>query len=88
MLRCLPIYGPGQNNFDITLMKKFPLWSDKRSVQFRAEFYNAFNHTQYDAVDTWRRLRRHPASRSMATFGQVIATRSPRVIQFSLRLEF
>ena len=32
-------------------MKKFPLWSDQRSVQFRSEFYNAFNHTQYDAVD-------------------------------------
>ncbi len=82
-----PIYGPGQNNFDITLMKKFPLWSDKRSLEFRSEFYNAFNHTQYDAVDSGAVFNSSGAQIN-GTFGQVIATRPPRVIQFSLRIEF
>jgi hypothetical protein len=82
-----PIYGPGQNNFDITLMKKFPLFSDKRSVQFRSEFYNAFNHTQYDAVDS-NAVFNSAGQQINGTFGQVIATRPPRVIQFSLRIEF
>ena len=82
-----PIYGPGQNNFDITLMKKFPLFSDKRSVQFRSEFYNAFNHTQYDAVDN-NAVFNSAGQQINGTFGQVIATRPPRVIQFSLRIEF
>jgi hypothetical protein len=82
-----PIYGPGQNNFDLTLMKKFPLWSDKRSLEFRSEFYNAFNHTQYDAVDSGA-VFNASGQQINGTFGQVIATRPPRVIQFSLRLEF
>lgn len=82
-----PIYGPGQNNWDITLMKKFPLWSDQRSIQFRGEFYNAFNHTQYNAVDTSAVF--DPDGKQInGEFGQIIATRSPRIIQFSLRLAF
>jgi len=48
-----PVRGPGQNNWDITLMKKFPLWSEARSLQFRFEFYNAWNHTQYSSIDTF-----------------------------------
>jgi len=82
-----PIYSPGQSNFDMTLMKKFPLWSDKRSLQFRAEFYNAFNHTQGDAVDT-NAVFDPQGNQINSTFGQIVATRPPRVIQFSLRLDF
>lgn len=82
-----PIYFPGQNNWDLTFMKKFPLWSDKGSLQFRAEMYNAFNHTQYDAVDNNAVF--DPTGKQInGEFGQVIATRPPRVIQFSLRVEF
>jgi len=82
-----PIYGPGQANFDITLMKKFPLWSDKRSVEFRSEFYNAFNHTQFNAVDSFA-LFDSDGKQQNGQFGQIVATRAPRVIQFSLRVEF
>jgi hypothetical protein len=75
-----PIYAPGQNNWDITIMKKFPLGSDRRSVQFRAKFYNAFNHTQYTAVDT--SVVFDPGGEQInGQFGQVVATRSPRIIQ-------
>ena len=82
-----PIYAPGQSNWDMTLMKKIPLWSDKRSLQFRAEFYNAFNHTQGDAVDT-NAVFDPQGNQINSTFGQTVATRPPRVIQFSLRLDF
>ena len=82
-----PIYGPGQANFDITLMKKFPLWSDKRSLEFRSEFYNAFNHTQFNAVDSFA-LFDSEGKQQNGQFGQIVATRAPRVIQFSLRIEF
>jgi hypothetical protein len=82
-----PVYFPGQNNWDLTLMKRIPLWSDKRTLQFRAEFYNAFNHPQYDAVDNNSVF--DPTGKQInGEFGQVIATRAPRVIQFALRLEF
>jgi len=82
-----PIYGPGQNNWDITLMKKFPLWSEQRALEFRGEFYNAFNHTQYDAVDSFA-VFDPTGAQINGEFGQVVATRSPRIIQLSLRLEF
>jgi hypothetical protein len=82
-----PIYFPGQNNWDITFMKKFPLWSDRRSLQFRAEFYNAFNHTQYDLLDN-NAVFDPTGAQINGEFGQVTATRFPRVIQFSLRLDF
>jgi hypothetical protein len=85
-----PIRGPGQNNWDITLVKKFPLKSEARSLQFRLEMYNAFNHTQYSAVDTFALFDAMTAGNPQVngTFGQVVATRSPRNIQLSVRLDF
>jgi Carboxypeptidase regulatory-like domain len=88
-----PIRGPGQNNWDITLTKKFPLKSESRNFQFRAEFYNAWNHTQFQAVDNFALFNTDPQSGPIGEqvntdFGHVTATRQPRVIQLSLRLEF
>ncbi len=39
--------GPGFRNWDVTLKKNFPLWSDSRYLQFRAEFYDASNHVNF-----------------------------------------
>ena len=39
-------YGPGINNFDLTLQKNVRLVESK-SLQFRAEAFNAFNHAQF-----------------------------------------
>ena len=92
-----PIRGPGQNNWDITLTKKIPLKSETRSLQFRAEFYNAFNHTQFSGVDTFALFDCEPspgvtdcsgAPQVNSEFGQVVSTRQPRVIQLSIRFEF
>jgi hypothetical protein len=43
------VYGPGINNWDISLFKKFQFWKDRpeRYIQLRWEMYNAFNHTQW-----------------------------------------
>jgi hypothetical protein len=52
-----PIYGPGLNNWDISLFKNFRLGSNEaRRMQFRFETYNTFNHTQYDQIDTGARF--------------------------------
>ena len=93
-----PVRGPGQNNWDITLMKRFPLWSETRSLQFRAEFYNAWNHTQFSAIDTGANFDCstavenvfdcHGAPQTNSTFGQVVGSRQPRVIQLSIRFDF
>ena len=46
--------GPGQANLDLALSKYVTLsWPrEKTSLQFRAEFYNAFNHPQFSNPDT------------------------------------
>jgi hypothetical protein len=79
--------GPGVNNWDISLFKKFPLDGEQRYLQLRWEMYNAFNHTQYAGVDATARF--DTAGRQVNTrFGEVISSRLPRVMQGSLRLTF
>jgi hypothetical protein len=77
------VYGPGQNNWDITLSKNTRVGgiTEKAMLQFRAEFYNAFNHPQFanpGLVDN-----------STSTFGVITATSvAPRLIQFGLKYIF
>ena len=81
------IRGPGINNWDMTFAKDIPLGSEARFLEFRADFYNAFNHTQFSAIDTAARF--DPAGNQVnGRFGQVIATRPARIIQFALRFTF
>lgn len=74
--------GPGQNNWDIALIKKFAFrWPhDGAGLEFRSEFFNAFNHSQFGDPDT---------SFGSPTFGQITTTIvSPRVMQFALKFNF
>jgi hypothetical protein len=74
------VRGPAQNNFDISLVKRFRVSSDRVALQFRAELFNAFNTPQFANPDT---------NSSNATFGQVSATSvNPRLIQLALKLIF
>lgn len=40
------LHGPGLSQFDFTTHKKFAI-DDKRNLEFRAEFYNLFNHANF-----------------------------------------
>jgi Carboxypeptidase regulatory-like domain/TonB-dependent Receptor Plug Domain len=89
-------YGPGLANYDFAAAKKFPLGTERLHLQFRADFFNVFNHTNFS----------NPISnQSNANFGKITSTvgsavatavgttagvvgGGPRVIQFSLRLQF
>ena len=76
------ILGPDQNNWDIAAIKKFfTSWpNDVTNLEFRAEFFNAFNHPQFSNP---------AASVSSSTFGHITSTSvSPRIIQFALKLNF
>ena len=78
--------GPGINNFDLALFKTFPIREALR-LQFRMEAYNAFNHTQFSAVDATARF--DPQGNQInARFGEITAARNPRILQFALRLYF
>jgi hypothetical protein len=80
------IRGPGVNNWDISAFKSFQL-VERLRAQFRCEFYNAFNHTQFSGLDTTARFDQRGAQIS-GTFGQFTAARNPRQIQLALRLTF
>lgn len=81
------IRQPGVNNDDMQLSKKFPVGGEKRYFTLRWEAYNVFNHTQYATVNTAAKFT--PAGvQTNALFGQVISTRTPRIMQGSLRFTF
>jgi len=76
------VVGPGQNNSDIAIIKRTPfrLLGEAGNVEFRAEFFNAFNHTQFSNPST---------NVSSAAFGTITSTAvNPRIIQFALKLNF
>jgi hypothetical protein len=72
------VIGPGTNNWDISMQKKFAI-TERVATEFRAEFYNAPHHFSYFGVN---------GTFGNATFGQVNAAGDPRTLQFDLRLTF
>ena len=76
-------HGPGLNNWDIGLLKDFHA-TERVRMQLRAEFFNAFNHAQFDMPNatTLDDNAQNPA------FGLVTAAERPRVIQFALKLYY
>ena len=79
--------GPGVSNFDISAFKNFRI-HERGNVQFRAEAYNAFNHTQFSAFDTTARFDTNTGAQINARLGEFTAARSPRIMQMALRLSW
>ena len=76
------VRGPDQRNTDLSVIKQFvmPWPNDRANLEFRAEFFNAFNTPQFDDPDT---------EQDSQTFGQVLNTVvAPRIVQFALKLNF
>ena len=81
--------GPGINNWDLAITKRFPLFREGRFVQFRTEMFNAPNHTQYSGVNSATSFNAATGVQpTTGTFGQVNGSRSPRTIALSLRISF
>ena len=77
------IRGDGFFTIDASLGKRFLMpWSDKQSLQFRWEVFNAFNNVNFTQRNIQRRYDRP------AVLGQYRFTEAPRVMQFALRYEF
>ena len=80
--------GPGVNNWDISFFKNFQLGSNEaRSLQFRWETYNTFNHTQYTRVDTSARFNM-AGMQTNTTLGQYTNAAAARKMVFALKLKF
>ena len=78
--------GPGLNVWDFTVYKNIPV-HEKARFQLRWEFYNLFNHTQFDGVDTGARFT-PDGTQINGNFGRVTSARQSRQMQVSLRFEF
>lgn len=76
-----PLYGPGFVNTDFSVNKFFPLgFREGTDIEFRAEFFNLFNHPQFYLP---------VADRTSSNFGAITETvNNPRLIQFALKLRF
>jgi hypothetical protein len=75
-------YGPGIENFDLTLKKRVRL-GDTKSLEFRVEAFNAFNHAQFygpSSVDGQVEDTQH--------FGDIVNAASPRLMQLVGKFNF
>jgi hypothetical protein len=89
-------YGPGLANYDFTAAKNFALGTEKVRLQFRADFFNLFNHTNFSNPVT--NASSGNFGKITATVGSAVATAvgttaglvggGPRIIQLSMRLSF
>jgi len=76
------LLGPGQFNWDFSIVKKTIVGGlrENANLEFRTEFFNAFNHSQFTNPGT---------SLPGATFGVISSTSvAPRIMQFALRYSF
>ncbi len=74
--------GPHIYNFDMGIFKRFQI-TERVNMQFRSEFFNIFNQTNFANPET---------NFSSGRFGKIRRTQSyagePRIIQFGLKLSF
>lgn len=76
--RSNPLLGPGSQNWDLATIKNLNIGEHVR-FQLRGEYFNAFNHTNFNSVDS---------SIGDANFGQVTGAHEPRRIQIGAKLNF
>jgi hypothetical protein len=82
------ILGPGQFNWDMSLLKTTKI-TERQMVQFRAEFFNIFNHPQFTNPNASQGAVFSLPDRASGSFGQITSTSvNPRVIQFALKYIF
>ncbi len=73
-----PLLGPGAQNWDLASIKNVNIGEHVR-FQLRGEYFNAFNHTNFMAVDS---------GIADKNYGQVTSAHEPRRIQIGAKLNF
>lgn len=71
--------APGYSDVDLGISKLFPLHYREAHLQFRSEFFNAFNRTNFTAPN---------GNFSSSSFGTIRSAFAPREIQFGAKLVF
>lgn len=74
-------YGPGMENFDMSLEKKVGL-GEARTLTLRAESFNVFNHAQFFGPNA---VNGNPDS---SNFGRIVSANAPRELQLAAKFSF
>ena len=80
---------PHVTNLDLTLTKSIPLGSEKRLLKFQAQAYNAFNHPEFNGMNTG--IQFNPTTNAVSNstaVGLPTGTLPARVLAFSARFQF
>ena len=70
--------APGLFNTDLGVVKNTAI-TESTTLQFRAEFFNIFNNVNFNGPDNYV---------SSGQFGRITSAKSPRILQFALKLQF
>jgi TonB-dependent receptor-like protein len=81
------ILGPGFQNWDVSVFKTFPIREERR-FEFRAEFFNAWNHANPEFTNPDTVAENTGTELGSAAYGFTGFTRPPRRIQFALKFYF
>jgi hypothetical protein len=76
------VVGPGLVNFNWSLFKNIPLKENGPSFELRFEYFNVFNHAQFNgpgSVD---------GNSGSSTFGETVSAGPPRILQGALKFNF
>jgi Carboxypeptidase regulatory-like domain len=73
--------GPGRTDFTTSLYKTFA-FTERAHLEFRAESYNTFNHTEFNAINsTW-------SGSTGGQYGTATGDWGPRILQLGSRVVF
>jgi hypothetical protein len=76
--------GPGRNNWNMTVFKKFA-FTERVGLEFRADAFNVWNHTQFIGNVQQGGIS---TSTTASDFGKVTSAHDPRTLQLGMKLVF
>jgi hypothetical protein len=78
---------PGLSNVDFSVAKNWK-FRERYGLQFRAEMFNLFNHTNFNGFDPGMSIDPFTGAKNNGNFGRLNSDRGPRNIQFGLKFNF
>jgi hypothetical protein len=82
------LYGPGINNFDMSLLKDIH-FTEAKFIELRVESFNTFNHTQWGPPVTSAGTDVAPvADINSSSFGRIRSARGAFVVQLGAKIYF
>jgi hypothetical protein len=81
------IESPGYKTWDLSIFKNFRT-TEKTNLEFRAEFFNVLNHTNFLFANSGPQSGNNATVLGAPQFGALTAARAPRQIQFALKFSY